>query len=338
MVDLDHQEPGEVLGRPALVEVIGLLLLDPVVAGQVEALGIVRLQIRVRRGGAEAGDVVREVAVEHHQRVVGVRMGVEPLRHQHMGAQIDRSAPEGRERLALDPDVADVGGVGLGRDRRDLLVEAQGDPRRMRRVHMHLDRPGIEIARLGVPVLALAHVRRQLHHRPIGPVEGLVAVQHRLRPIVPGLQGREAPRRPAERLGVHHRRLARLQAVHIVAEHERRGQGLVLAPLGARFALGIGGEQQDDPAIQGLGLDRGGEADREAGAGGGGLAGRLGVRGDQQPQGQGPEARVSSSHLASPNELTACSRGRLGDAMAAAVPEPGTAAERLTSWRRWRWR
>ena len=53
VLDLDHEEAREVRGDPLLVERIRLLLLDPVVAGEVEALGVVGLEVRIRRGGAE---------------------------------------------------------------------------------------------------------------------------------------------------------------------------------------------------------------------------------------------------------------------------------------------
>ena len=53
VLDLDDEHAREAGRDPLLVELVGLLLLDAVVAGQVEALAVVGLQVRVGRGGAE---------------------------------------------------------------------------------------------------------------------------------------------------------------------------------------------------------------------------------------------------------------------------------------------
>jgi len=54
MCDLDHQKTREILGNPLLVKGVRLLLLDPVVARQVEALRVVRDEVGIGRCRAEA--------------------------------------------------------------------------------------------------------------------------------------------------------------------------------------------------------------------------------------------------------------------------------------------
>ena len=57
MLDLDQQDAREVGAGPFLVELVGLLLLDPVVAGEPEPVAVVGLQVRVRRRLAPGTDV-----------------------------------------------------------------------------------------------------------------------------------------------------------------------------------------------------------------------------------------------------------------------------------------
>ena len=87
MLDLDHQIARMVGPGPGLVEVIGLLLLDPVVAVDLEALAVVTFQIRVGWRLAEAADVGREMAVEDGERISGVGMLVESMGQQYVRAQ-----------------------------------------------------------------------------------------------------------------------------------------------------------------------------------------------------------------------------------------------------------
>ena len=58
MGDLDHQEAGEIRRDPLLVEGVVFLLLDAVVAGQMEAFGIVGLEVGIGRRGAKAVNVI----------------------------------------------------------------------------------------------------------------------------------------------------------------------------------------------------------------------------------------------------------------------------------------
>ena len=96
MFDLDDQEAREVGRNPFLVEGIGLLLLDAVVARQMKALRVVRLQIRIRRRGAKSRDVIGVVAVEDHERVADPGVFVEILRDEHVRADEDVAPPEFR--------------------------------------------------------------------------------------------------------------------------------------------------------------------------------------------------------------------------------------------------
>ena len=108
---------------------MGVLLDDPVVAGQVEPFAVVGLEVRVGRLLAETAERLGKMAVEDDQRVARLGMGVEALGQEHVGAQVHGPAPELGEPLALDSLVLDVlGGCGLG-DRRDDLVEPDADRR-----------------------------------------------------------------------------------------------------------------------------------------------------------------------------------------------------------------
>ena len=121
--DLDDEEARETWRDPLLVEVVGLLLLDAVVGREVEAVGVLGCEVWVGRLSPKVRDIVRKVAMEDHQRVVGLGVLVEVLRHQHVGGEVDVPAPELRQAFAADADVADKLAVGLGRDGRDLAVE-----------------------------------------------------------------------------------------------------------------------------------------------------------------------------------------------------------------------
>jgi hypothetical protein len=108
VLDLEHEEARKAGAGPGLVELVRLLLLDPVVAVQAEALAVVWLQVGIRRHLAEALERVREVAVVHDQRIARLRMLVEAVRQQHDGAELHRPAPELREQLG-EPAACDCG-------------------------------------------------------------------------------------------------------------------------------------------------------------------------------------------------------------------------------------
>ncbi len=94
VLNLDDQHPRKARRNPLLIELVGLLLLDAVVAGQVEALAVVGLQIRVGRRGAEVAEIIHKMVVKDDQREARVGVLVEALGHQHDGAQEHRPAPE----------------------------------------------------------------------------------------------------------------------------------------------------------------------------------------------------------------------------------------------------
>ena len=122
VLELDDEDAGEVGRGPLLVLVVGLLLLDAVVAGEVEALGVVGLEVGVGRGRAEVGDIGDEVIVEYGVGVVGGRVLVKALRDEDDGGDEHGAAPEFGEERGLDADVADVFGVGLRGDGGDDFV------------------------------------------------------------------------------------------------------------------------------------------------------------------------------------------------------------------------
>ena len=93
VLDLHDEEARKARRGPLLEEVIGLRLLDAVVAGQVEAPLVVGLEVRIGRGGAEVGDIVRVVPVEDHQRVARLGVLVEVLRAPARGRRGRRRVP-----------------------------------------------------------------------------------------------------------------------------------------------------------------------------------------------------------------------------------------------------
>ncbi len=250
--------------RPGFVETIGLLLLDTVVTGEVEALGIVRFQVRVGRRGAECGDVVWEVALEDHQRKARVRVFRKSRRQQHVRAEIDVAAPIGREQGAADADMAHERRVRRRSDRGDDLVERQLE-RRGAAADVDPQGAGIEVAGFQVPLLPFAHLWRQLDGRAVGAMEGLVAVQHRLDGVVAWGQGGEAPHGPAIGVVADHHTTAGAKAVDVASEYERRAQGRFEFDLQARLGGGLGRDDQHHPAVdRGRGRGLGGEGDGHA--------------------------------------------------------------------------
>ena len=102
-------------------------MLDAVVAGNMEALGVVRLEIRIRRLGAKAFEVVIEMVFGNHQREARVGMFVETFGDEDVGGKKHRTAPEFGEELRLDFQVADVFCVFRGGDGRNFLIEHDGE-------------------------------------------------------------------------------------------------------------------------------------------------------------------------------------------------------------------
>ena len=237
VIDFRDEDAREFRRDPLLIELVGLFLLNAVVAGDVEAFAVVRLQIGIGRLGAKAAEVGIEVVFVDDDRKMNVGMRIESLGHQHVGAQEHGPSPELGEQRALNLEVPDVLRVLRRRDRRDFLVEHNRN-RLGRRSQRDFLRSGIEIARRKVPVLAFAAIHGQLHGVAVGAVESLVAMQHGLHVIL----SRRHVAQTADGIAVggiiHHYGLARLHAVNVHAEHHLGADGVVdlHARLGGRVS------------------------------------------------------------------------------------------------------
>src|SRR5262249_38235264 len=186
MLNFDNDEAREVWADPVLVKLIGILLLDFVIARDFETVVVIGLQVRIGRRFAESAEGLREMAVKHHQRVTSLGMLVETVWHQDAGAEVYRAPPEFRQLLALNLYVLDVSGV-LGRlDRRYHLIERDRNRLRLARIDLDLSRLAVEIAGGQVPMLPFSAIHRQLYPMPVRPFEGLVLMQQRLDPVSPG--------------------------------------------------------------------------------------------------------------------------------------------------------
>ena len=71
-----------------------MFLLDPVVAGKVEAGGVLALQVGVRRFFPPIPEGVGEVAVVDGDRVARLRMLVEAVGYEEPGPEFGGSPPE----------------------------------------------------------------------------------------------------------------------------------------------------------------------------------------------------------------------------------------------------
>ena len=136
MLDLHDQKAREVGRYPFLKGCVRLLLLDAIVAFEMKAIGIHRLEIRIRRFGAKLGDILGKVPVKDHQRIVRLGMRVKALGQQHVRAEIHVAPPEPGEQLTANPDVLDEFGVGLCRSGRYFLVQRKLERFRVRRVYV----------------------------------------------------------------------------------------------------------------------------------------------------------------------------------------------------------
>ena len=199
----------EVRACPVLEELVGVLLLGPVVAGPVEAVAVHGLQVRVGRRLAEAVEVVREMPVVDDERIPRLRVRVPALRQQHVRAEEHRPPPELRQEVALDADVLHVLRVRRIGDRRDDLVEDEPDGAALLRIDRQFLRRAEEIARRPVPLLAFAPVHREFHRVAVCAAERLVAVQQRLHGVGARRDLVEAGHGVAENRGVEDRGLPR---------------------------------------------------------------------------------------------------------------------------------
>ncbi len=127
MLDLDDDHARVVGAGPFLVEAMGVVLDDPVVAGQMKPFVVVGLEVLVGWLFAETAESLGKMAVEDDQRIARIRVGLKAFGKEHVSAQVHGASPELGEQVALDPLVLDIlGGRGLG-DLGDDLVEPDGD-------------------------------------------------------------------------------------------------------------------------------------------------------------------------------------------------------------------
>ena len=189
MIDLRDEQARKFWCDPLLVKLVFLFLLDAVVAGDVEALAEVGLEIWIGRLGAEAFEVVIEVIFENGEREVRVGMLVETFGDEDVGAEKHRAAPEFSEERALDAHVADVLGVFGRRDSGDFLVEGDCDGLSVC-VPACADRDfyglAVEIGGRNVPVLAFALVHVELDGVAVGAMEGFVTIEDDLHVVFAG--------------------------------------------------------------------------------------------------------------------------------------------------------
>ena len=219
MLNLDDQEPRELGVIPSLIEVIGLLLLDQVVALNTEALGILGFESLIRRRGPEPPEVRRKVPVEHHQGIFCLGMLVKILRQEHVCTEVHVTPPECRQFFRLDPDVFDPFRVFGLLDLGDHLVHDQVQVHLALFRYGHPDRLAVKVARRAVPLLTFPIVHGKFHLVPGGEVESLVHVKQGLHIIITGLQFRQAFKGKSEGLLIHGDRFARGQGLHVHPEH-----------------------------------------------------------------------------------------------------------------------
>ena len=135
---------------------------------------------------------------------------------QDHGAQVDRLAPKPAQQFAVNFDVLDQLGIGIGRlYGRDTLGQRDFDRVVRRGIQMDFLRLAVEVPRLRLPVLPFALIGRQFHGMAVGQVKRLVDIEHGLDIVVAGGNVFQAVSRIAKRGGVHNRRRARREPIHI---------------------------------------------------------------------------------------------------------------------------
>ena len=194
-------------------------------------------------------EVVVEMIFGNHQREMRVGVGVESFGDKDVRAEEHRAAPEFREQGALDFDVADVGRVWRIGDGRDDLVEDDGDGIAAG-VQRDFSRRGVEVAGRELPVLAFAAIHGKFYRGAIGAMKGFVLVQDHLDEVIAGGDVVEVADGVAEGCVVKRDGLAGLYGVHVEAEDHLGAHGIT--DLQARFGGGIGGENQQQAAVERL--------------------------------------------------------------------------------------
>jgi hypothetical protein len=184
--NLDDQEAREVRGNPFLIEGIGLLLLDAVVAGQMEALRIIGFEIRIRGRGAESGNVVGIMSVKDHQGITHGRMRIESLGQQNVRAKKYVASPKTRQQFTANADVPNELGIRFRHNALDFLVEQQREFCGMRLIQVQDSRRRIQVAGLFGPLLTFALIGRQFQNTPIRKMISFITIEYGLHKIVAG--------------------------------------------------------------------------------------------------------------------------------------------------------
>ena len=211
-------------GKPGLIHcwysLVSLLLLDAVVASKVEAFRVVGLEVRIGRGGAKVVHAIHEVVVKDGNGEVRIGVFVKALRHQDDCGEVHRRAPEPGQQITLYADVADVFRIRRGRNGRDGFAEQDG--KLGVAIDVYLGGLGVEIAGGQIPVLTFAAVWRQLYRGAVGPMEGLVNVQHRLHVVIARRNGVERADRVTRGCLGYGNGLARGESIDCRAEDQLR--------------------------------------------------------------------------------------------------------------------
>src|ERR1700694_1066011 len=174
-------------------------------------------------------------------------------------------APEFGEGLALNADVFDPFGVSGGFDGRDYFGEMDLDDACVcgGGIDVNPLRRAVEIAGLGVPVLAFAFVHGELYGVAVGAVEGGVFVEDALDPVIAGGDIAEIGGGIAESVVSDDGILAWCEGVGIGAE-DLLGLGFFFEELGAGLGVVGGGDDDEDAAVKGSGAEIGAEGNGEA--------------------------------------------------------------------------
>ena len=256
-----------------------------------------------------------------HRRVVGVRMGLVPLREQHRGAEKHGLAPELAEHRALDLHPPHPFVVRGNLDLRQFLDETQADGEAARRIEPDPLRVAELGARCPVEVLPFPLVAVSPDHVPVGAPKLGVRDEERLDVVVPGRELGEALHRISRGGTVDHRGLAGRQPLDVRREEgdaSRTGNRLVTeAPLPDRGDVGLRPDDHVDPAGDRSFVKLRREGNLKAGFGRpGGASEQPGETGNQQnPKGHRPAAAPSRAALiptasAGPRSAGACGSGK----------------------------
>ena len=231
-----------------------LLLLDAVVAGEVEAFGVVGLEVGVGRRGAELGEGIVEVVFKEHEWEARAGMLVKACGDEHGGGEENGTAPELCQECGLDAGAADELAIGDGRDGWDDLGE--GYFYVVLRLAVGADRDweglAVEIAGGEIPVLSFAAIGRELEGTAVGHVEGFIQVEHGLHGVGTGGEFAEVRVRVSGGAVVDGDGAAWLGAVEGETEDVLRARGVV--DLHAGFGGGVVGEQEQEAAVERAGM------------------------------------------------------------------------------------